>query len=216
MLKYLLSPLVIVLVASSLVKAQFKAGDRLVGLVATIGVSNSENVEQSTRSSSKSFAIGMGADYLKMKSSKYGSGIRVRTGLSQQESTIENSNSIENGYSAGVEVFGRNYFSLTKKIYFHLEYGLGASFAKSKRKTLQSSTNNIGFSGYLTPGLTLFTNKRIILEANLNPLVALGYNKSKMTIKNGSTSQDSFLLNTNLFSNNLFSNVSIGVKWCIK
>ena len=217
LMKHLFS-LMIFILASSQIQAQFKAGDNLVGLNTSLGYNRSKNFDLNTQSSSNSFSLGLGGDYMQMKSTKHGLGFRVRTGINKGEQTLGNASTStnENGYSGGVDVFARNYFNLTKKVYFHLEYGLGINVNSLKRKPVLSTSNSVGLNGYVTPGITFLTNKRMIVEANLNALAALGYYHTRVKSSNFNTDQAVFSFNTNLFSTNLFSNISFGVKWLLK
>ena len=216
-MKHLFSVMIFIL-ASSQIQAQFKAGDNLVGIITSMGYNKSKNLDFNNQSTSNSFSLGLGGDYMQMKSAKHGIGFRVRTGINKGEQTLGNtvSSTNENGYTGGVDAFARNYFNLTKKVYFHLEYGLGINVNSLKRKPILSTSNSFGLNGYVTPGITFLTNKRIIVEANLNALAALGYYHSRVKSSNFSSDQDVFSFNTNLFSNNLLSNISFGVKWVMK
>ena len=193
------------------VKAQLKAGDNIVGPSFHFGF-----LGQDTKTSTNTgFNIGIGGNYLHLKSARHGVGFRLATGISANRSknNFTTDNTSNNSFGTAFDIFRRNYFPLVNRIYFHLEYGVGMNWTRDKYNPDGTIIRRLSLNSYLTPGFSYITRKKIILEGNLSSLVALGFQRSKSSQDNYSSSHDILHLNSNLFQNAFLSNISI--KWII-
>lgn len=193
------------------VKAQLKAGDNIAGPSLHFGFLG----EDTKNFTNTGFNIGIGGNYLHLKSARHGVGFRLATGISAQRSknNLSTDNSSNNSFGTAFDIFGRNYFPLVNRIYFHLEYSVGMNLTRNKYNPDGTILRKFSLNSYLTPGFSYVTRKKIILEGNLSSLVALGFQRSKSSTDNYSSSHDLLHVNSNLFQNAFLSNISI--KWII-
>jgi len=201
---------VILLTAASLCiaaisNAQITKGSKLLGLDFGAGYNKSGEGLNESKQSHFNFNPSLGFA-IKENSVlgfrvNYGHGKMTTGGISPERKTTE--------YGAGV--FLRRYLQLGKKVYLFGEGAADYNYSYSKDANngykYTSQSNSITLSAY--PGLSYTATKRLMIDAGLNRLVAIGYSNSKSTQTTpNSTSvskNSSFGLSTTLGGNTSFS-----------
>ena len=201
---------VILLTAASLCiaaisNAQITKGSKLLGLDFGAGYNKSGEGLNESKQSHFNFNPSLGFA-IKENSVlgfrvNYGHGKMTTGGTSPERKTTE--------YGAGV--FLRRYLQLGKKVYLFGEGAGDYNYSNSKDAgngyAYTSKTNSVTLSAY--PGFSYAATKRLMIDAGLNRLVAIGYSASESTQTSpGSTTvskNSSFGMSTTLGGNTSFS-----------
>lgn len=167
----------ILLGLASVSNAQISKGSVLLGGGISAFSSKSENSNAENKSHGFSFRPSLG--FVIKENHVLGFTIGYGRGKTKYENPTRTSK--DNSYSAGV--YYRKYLPLSKSFYLFGEAGFGYYSSKTEDeaatqgyKNTQEQTNT-GLS--LFPGITYAVGKRFHLEASLNNLVTLYYNKTE-------------------------------------
>lgn len=120
-----------------------------------------------------------------------------------------------NAYTVGG--FYRQYLPLNQKFYFYGEAALNLSTGKDDQSTDAQGIRDVrrqSIAAYVTPGIAFAATRRFMIEATVNNLVGVSYQRTK-TQYNGSNTTDkgnSFSLSSNVVSN---TPVSVGFRFLL-
>lgn len=164
-----------IILLSIISHAQIKKGTVLLG--GSVGFSKNENGNDGNENKSKTFSVfpsvGLAIKdnwVIGLSGGYSGTNYEPATPTSEYES---------DGYSSGI--FIRHYKPLGKNFYLYGNAGINYNKSKSRESQIPNyhrTTVTNGVSLAITPGLTYAVSKHFHLEASLNNLLSLSYNKS--------------------------------------
>ena len=185
--------------------AQITKGSKLLGVDFSAGYNKSGEEPNENKQSHFYFNPSLG---IAVKENSV-LGFRVNYGHGKMTSGTSSPERKTTDYGAGI--FLRRYLQLGKKVYLFGEGAADYNYSYSKDANngyeYTNKSNNITLSAY--PGFSYAATKRLMIDAGLNRLVAIGYSNSKstQTMPNSTTENknSSFGLSTTLGGNTAFS-----------
>lgn len=205
---------------TSIAKAQFSAGDRL------LGGSVSFNGQKGTPSGSdsKQFNFGIAPSFTHFKSATKADGVRFNVNYGEQKIVTGVNYQKADNLGLGLTFFNQRYFTLGKGFYFLVEKGITAGYTFSKVRQSAFAINEIktqGFSGtlYLRPAVGHKITDRLFINLDLGNLAALtyGHTKTENTVGSTTTTDKNDAVSFYSTLNNLsLGDVAITFAWKLK
>ncbi|HYH14484.1 MAG TPA: outer membrane beta-barrel protein [Flavisolibacter sp.] len=160
---------------ATITQAQIKKGSVLLG--GSFGFSKNEYEADANEGKTKSFLAYPSAG-VAIKDNWI---IGLSGGLSgtRYKPEVSGNTYKSNGFSSGL--FVRRYMSLSKSFYLYGNAGISYNKSESEERHISDYTRNIAVQGVsfsVTPGITYAVNNHFHLEAALNNLLNLSYNKN--------------------------------------
>lgn len=228
--------LIICLFFIATANAQFTKGQKLVGPSFGFNFGSGKNLVtnlSTTETKSSSAGFNLGYSVLQMKSNSKAKGWSVAYSFSHNKTTNDYStsnNATENtNHNFSIAYINRNFTAIKPKFNFYYDVAVKADvgFGNSKYSNNLPTNNadysiaNQGIGLYVTPGLTYQLKKNLLLEAALNNLGAITFNrntsKRKENLPANSYEQTNmgFSAYSSLSAGNLLNTFTFSLKWII-
>lgn len=217
MKKITLPILLLVLAAAS--HAQFSKGDKYLGGVVAIHVSENEY----STSGNKSFSATLAPSFTRFKSERRASGFKLAAGYYKSKFGIPGNPSEISGWNFGAGLLWQRYLLLGKGFYLVGEYGFNGTYGT--RNTSQTNTSfssdseSYGVNFYLTPGFGYKISNRLLMGLSFSNVALIHYTHEKNTDNNGGiiskTSNNNYGFSSSVNTYAL-SNLGLNFAWKLK
>lgn len=209
-MKKLLLP--VLLLATVIANAQFKAGDKYLGGYGSLSLGSSSAVQNTPNNNSSNgyVNINLGPQFLKATNYNTLKGIYTGLGFSTYQTKQDNSGNYRNTqFVAGFGYLIRKYKPLSEKIFWYMQYDAEVVYYHQWQNYNDVGLNQNGWGSYLEvevlPALAFKPNERLLVDINFGG-VDIGYQHSKDKLGHGN----------NYFLQASFSNrISLGMFWKI-
>lgn len=216
--------------------AQFTKGQKLVGPSLGFNLGSSKNSItnlSTTETKNSSAGINLGYSVLSMKSNSKAKGWSFGYSFSHNKTTNDYStsnNAAENiNHSFSIAYINRNFTAIKPKFNFYYDVAVKAEagFGNSKysnnlpSNNSENSNTNQAVGLYVTPGLTYQLKKNLLLEAALNNLGAITFNrntsktKQNLPANNYDQTNMGFYAYSSLSAGNLLNSFTFSLKWIL-